>query len=116
MSIRNIRTAAFCTNVRLLNQGDVKLHDIEIDGVYDMSRESSHMDRGIFAVRVGDTHLYGTRHSTKDETYNIQIKNVVGGGWYVVSLAGEIDRLVMYGIEAVNGAKMLRDERGSGNV
>ena len=114
VSIRNIRTAAFCTNVRLLNQGDIKLHDIEIDGVYDMSRESPYMDRGIFAVRVGDTRLYGTRHSTKDETYNIQIKNVVGGGWYVVSLAGEIDRLVMYGIEAVNGAKMLRDERGNG--
>ena len=111
VQIKNIRTAAFCTNVRLLNQGDIKLHDIEIDGVYDMSAQSPHLDRGIFAVRVGDTRLYGTRHSTKDETYNIQIKNVVGGGWYVISLAGEIDHLVMYGIEAVNGAKMLRDDR-----
>ena len=111
VEIKNIASASFCTNVRLLNQGDVKLHDILIDGVYDKAQESPHMESGIFAVRVGDTHLYGTRHSTKEETYNIQIKNVVGGGWYVVSLAGEIDRLVMYGIEAINGAKMVRDNR-----
>ena len=111
VEIRNIASASFCTNVRLLNQGDIKLHDILIDGVYDKAQESPHMESGIFAVRVGDTHLYGPRHSTKEETYNIQIRNVVGGGWYAVSLAGEIDRLVMYGIEAINGAKMVRDDR-----
>ena len=111
VEIRNIASASFCTNVRLLNQGDVKLHDVLIDGVYDKAESSPHMDRGIFAVRVGDTHLYGARHSTKDETYNIQIRNVVGGGWYAVSLAGEIGNLVMYGIEAVNGAKMVLDKR-----
>ena len=111
--ISNIRTAAFCTNVRLLNQGDIKLHDIVIDGVYDTSSDSPYMDRGLYAVRVGDTRMYGDRHSTKDETYNIQIKNVVGGGEYVVSLAGEIDRLSMYGIESIGGAKMLLDQRGN---
>ena len=111
VEIKNIASASFCTNVRLLNQGDVKLHDLLIDGVYDKAQESPHMESGIFAIRVGDTHLYGPRHSTKEETYNIQIRNVVGGGWYAVSLAGEIDRLVMYGIEAINGAKMVRDDR-----
>lgn len=111
VEIRNIRTAAFCTNVRLLNQGDVKLHDIMIDGVYDMGNESEYMDRGIFAVRVGDTRLYGSRHSTKDETYNITIKNVCGKGYYVISLAGAIKDLVLFGIEAADGAKMIKDER-----
>ena len=76
VEIRNIRTAAFCTNVRLLNQGDVSLHDIVIDGMYDMARECPYMDRGLYAVREGDTRLYGTRHATEDETYNITIKNV----------------------------------------
>jgi hypothetical protein len=33
VTIRNIASASFCTNVRLLNQGEVKLHDILIDGV-----------------------------------------------------------------------------------
>lgn len=111
VEIKNIASAAFCTNVRLLNQGDVKLHDILIDGVYDMASNSPHMDRGLYAVRVGDIHLYGTRHATKDETYNITVKNVCGGGDYVISLAGAMKNLVYFGIEAINGAKMLKDDR-----
>ena len=111
VTIKNIRTASFCTNVRLLNQGDIKLHDILIDGVYDVGNVSPHMDRGKYAVRVGDTKMYGTRHATADETYNITIKNVRGGQEYVISLAGQMNNLTMYGIEAFNGAKMLLDER-----
>lgn len=109
--IKNIRSAAFCTNVRLLNQGDIKLHDILIDGVYDMGDVSPYMNHGIYAVRVGDTKMYGTRHATADETYNITIRNVRGGQEYVVALAGQMSNLTMYGIEAFNGAKMLLDER-----
>lgn len=111
VEIRNIRTAAYCSNVRLLNQGDIKLHDITIDGVYDMSGESPYMDKGIYTVRVGDVHLYGTRHATEDETYNITIKNVCGGGEYVLCLAGAMKNLVYFGIEARDGAKMLKDDR-----
>ena len=109
--IRNIRTAAFCTNVRLLNQGDVKLHDIVIDGVYDTSKDSPHMDKGLYAVRIGDTHLYGTRHATEEETYNITVKNVRGGGDYVLSLAGAMKNLVLFGIEAMGNTKMIKDNR-----
>ncbi len=111
VEIKNIASAAFCTNVRLLNQGDVKLHDITIDGVYDTSCDSPYMDKGLYAVRIGDTHLYGTRHATKDETYNITVKNVCGGGDYVISLAGAMKNLVYFGIEAINGAKLLKDDR-----
>lgn len=112
VEIKNIRSAAFCSNVRLLNQGETKLHDILIDGVYDLAPESPHMDKGGMAVRVGDIDfLYGTRHSTKEETYNITIKNVVGSGVYVVTLAGEIGNVVMYGIESRDGAILLRDNR-----
>ena len=65
VEIKNVRSSAFCTNVRLLNQGDVRLHDVLIDGVYDMSSDSTYLDRGLYAVRVGDLHLYGTRHATE---------------------------------------------------
>ena len=109
--IRNIRSAAFCTGVRLLNQGDIALHDIEIDGVYDTALECPYLDHGLYAVRVGDTRLYGTRHATEDETYNISIKNVSGAGDYVISLAGAMKNLTMYGIEAFGNAKMLLDQR-----
>ena len=111
VEIKNVRSAAFCTNVRLLNQGDVKLHDVLIDGVYDTSADCPYLDKGIYAVRVGDNHLYGTRHATEDETYNVTIRNVRGGGEYVLSLAGAIGNLNMYGIEAVYGTKMLLDNR-----
>lgn len=111
VEIRNIRTAAYCSNVRLLNQGDIKLHDITVDGVYDMGPESPHLDRGAYAIHIGDTRLYGSRHSTEDETYNITVKNVRGGGLYALALAGAMKNFVCYGIEAVNGAKMLKDER-----
>lgn len=111
ITIQNIRSAAYCSCVRLLNQGGTKLHDILIDGVFDMGPESPHMDRGYLAIRIGDTHLYSTRFQTAEETYNIAVKNVRGGGVYAVSLAGEIKNFSMYGIETFNGAKMLLDER-----
>lgn len=111
VKIRNIKSAAFCTIVRLLNQGGTRLHDIDIDGVTDVAPECERLDHGLYAVRVGDVRLYGSRHATADETYNISIKNVVGSGDYVVSLAGDMRDLVVYGIEARGDAKMLLDER-----
>ena len=106
VTIRNIRTSAYCTNVRLLNQGDTKLHDIDIDGVWDTSENSPHMDHGNFAIRIGDKHMYGYRHCTAEETYNISVKNVYGRGVAVLALAGEIGNLVTYGIEAAEGTPM----------
>lgn len=111
VQIRNVATAALCTNVRLLNQSGVKLHDILIDGVEDVSKDSPYMETGIFAVRVGDNRMYGDRHSTCDETYNITVRNVRGGGQHVLSLAGATKNLVFYGIESLGETKMLLDER-----
>ncbi len=93
--IRNVQSAAYCANVRLLNQGGIGLYNILIDGVMDTSADSPHMDRGIYAVRVGDNHLYGSRHSTPDETKNITIRNVYGRGVCAVQLAGAITNLVL---------------------
>ena len=112
--IRGVRTAAYCTNVRLLNQGGVPLHDILIDGVEDVGRSSEHMHGGgIYAVRIGDTHLYGERHATKEETYNITVKNVYGAGLYVLALAGEIDNLTLHSLTAAEGTPLVLDERGA---
>ncbi len=107
--IKNVRAASFCSLVRLLNQGEIKLHDIEIDGVYDLCRESEHLDLGLHGVRVGDKHLYGTRHCTKEETYNILIKNVYAAGISALALAGEIGNLSIYGIECAEGTRMFAE-------
>lgn len=109
--IRDVRTAAFCSNVRLLNQGGIKLHDIEIDGVCDMSADCPHMDRGLYAVRIGDTRLYGSRHATPDETYNISVRNVRGGGDYAVALAGSITHLTLESISCIGSTALLPDQR-----
>ncbi len=116
ITVRNIASAAFCTNVRLLNQGDIKLHDVQIDGVTDTAKDSPHMDKGLYAVRIGDTHLYGTRHATAEETYNITVRNVRGGGQYVVALAGDMKDVTVEGIEALEGTKLLLDERSKQEI
>ena len=112
ITVKNIRTASFCTNVRLLNQGDVILHDVLVDGVMDTSADCPHLDRGLYGVRVGDVHLYGSRHATEDETYRIEIRNVRSRGEYAVVLAGEMRELILSGIECFDGARMLWDRRG----
>lgn len=113
VTVRNIRSSAFCTIVRMLNQGGIKLHDITVDGVYDTSESNDYFDTGLYAVRIGDVRLYGERHATKDETYNIAVRNVYGNGEYAVSLAGDMRDFTMYGIECAKGTRMLLDERNT---
>lgn len=112
VKIRNVRGASFCSLVRLLNQGDIKLHDIEIDGVQDECRRSPHLDHGMYAVRVGDKKMYGDRHSTKEETYNITLRNIYGEGAHAVALAGEIGNLLMENITCGEETELLLDWRG----
>ena len=69
------------------------------------------IDHGLYAVRVGDKHLYGSRHSTEEETYNITIRNVQGGGDYVLVLAGAIKNLITENIIAIGETPILRDRR-----
>ena len=95
VSVRNVNSAAYCSNVRLLNQSGIKLYNILIDGVMDASLGSDCMDRGGNGVRIGDVHLYGTRHSTEEETFNITVRNVCSRAGRVMSLAGAITNLTL---------------------
>lgn len=78
--IRNVNTASFCANVRLLNGDGIKLHDVLIDGVFDASSENRFMDDGHVHVRIGDAHNYGTFVSQPGEVYNITVRNVHSRG------------------------------------
>jgi hypothetical protein len=110
ISIKNVHSKAFCSNVRLLSQDGIKLYDIVVDGVTDEGRDSIYMDYGTYAVRVGDSHLYGKRFSTKDEVYNITIKNVYGDGEYAVALGGEIGNLTLLNIKNGSHAQLIIDK------
>ena len=91
-------TSSLCANVRLLNQGGVKLYNVLIDIVVDTSKDSPYLKRGSSGVRVGDIYLYGDRHATSKETYNISIKNVVSRAVKPINLAGEIGNITIENI------------------
>lgn len=113
IEIKNVRSAAYCSMVRLLSQGGVPLHDILVDGVYDVSDENECMDRGGCGVKIGEgSRLYGSRHSTEDETYNITVKNVRSRGKFgAIVLGGNMKDVVWENIEPFDGAEMLNDMR-----
>ena len=104
ITVKNVATASYCSNMRLLNQGGIKLHDIYIDGIYDTSENSPHMDRGNYAIRLGDRRLYGSRQCTSDEFYNITVRNIRSRAEFAVSLGVEPKNLVLDNVEVFDGA------------
>ena len=106
ITVRNIKSSSWCAIIRLLNQGGIKLYNVLIDGVTDTSKDSPHMNRGLFGVRIGDRRLYSTRHSTEDETYNIVVRNVFSRAETVVDMAGSIKNCTVENIYPFDGAKV----------
>ena len=53
--------------------------------------------------------MYSDSHSTKEETYNISIKNIYGRSRAAIALAGEIGNLTIYGVECAEGTPMFYD-------
>lgn len=111
ITVENVRAAAYCSLVRLLNQGGMVLHDVLVDGVEDMARGCPYLDGGIYAVNMGDIHMYGARHSLPEETYNITLRNIRGCGEAVLRLAGSAENLILENIEAMEGTELIRDQR-----
>lgn len=110
VEIRNVASSAYCSNVRILNQGDHKIHDIYIEGVYDTSENSPHMDRGGCGVRIGDSsYMYGTRVSTEDETYNITVRNVRTRALRALALHGAMKNVVIENVEIFDGGGEIED-------
>lgn len=103
ITVRNIKSSSWCAIIRLLNQGGVKLYNILIDGVFDTSKNSTHMNRGLFGIRIGDKHMYGSRHSTAEETYNIAVKNVFSRAVTLIDLAGSITNLTVENVFGFDG-------------
>jgi len=102
--IRNVMSSAYCANVRLLNQSGVKLYNILVDGIMDTSKDSPCLERGGSGVRIGDTHMYGTRHATADETYNITIRNVCSRAGAAMRIAGAMRDCLFENIRTFDGA------------
>ena len=74
--IRNLHSAALCSNVRLLCGDGVKVHDVLIDGVFDASRECRFLDKGYNTVKLGDLHNYSTSLAKYGDMFNITVRNI----------------------------------------
>lgn len=101
--VRNVNACSYCAIVRLLNQGGVKLFNVLVDGVFDSSRECEYMDRGMYGVRIGDTQMYGSRHSTEEECFNITVRNVFTRAKQVLNIAGTMKQVVLENIRGFDG-------------
>ena len=88
--IRNINSATLYANVRLLNQGGTKIYNVLIDGIMDSSKDFPGLKQGSSGVRIGDHNLYGSRHATSDETYNITVRNVYSGALAPLNIVCEM--------------------------
>jgi len=110
--IRNVHSAAQCSNVRLLNQGALKIYNVLIDGVMDASQHDPHMERGSIGVRIGDAdHLYGSRPSTCDETFNITVRNVYSRAHRVIHLGGAMKNVTLENINGFDNYDVLIDNK-----
>lgn len=116
ISIRNINTKSLHGNVRLLNQGGTKLYNILVDGVFDASANSSHLIETKRtwgrAVCIGSECPYGGRHSTKEETYNITIRNIYSRAKNAVSVDGCVARLTLDNINGFDCCESILVNRG----
>lgn len=114
--IRNVVSTAYCAIVRLLNQSGIKLYNILVDGVMDTSKDSKYCERGETGVRVGDVHMYGTRHATEDETYNITVRNVYSRAHAAMRIAGAMRDCVFENIRAFDDCETVIENSASVDI
>ncbi|MBR5587081.1 MAG: hypothetical protein IKW02_03870, partial [Clostridia bacterium] len=113
IKIKNVVSETLASNVRLLCQGEARLHNVMVDGVEDISGQSNHLlTHGDSGVKVNDTRLYGSRPVTEDDMYNIVIKNVRSRAHYALSLAGKKIKNFSYeNIVCFDGGGFINDLR-----
>lgn len=108
--IEHVHASAFCTVVRLLSQGGTQLHDVTVEDIQDTSADKKYFDRGLYAVRIGDTHRYGkTPESADIDTYNITVKDVTGCGEAVVHTVGNMEKNRFENIKAIGAGTVERE-------
>lgn len=103
VTIRNVRAAAQCGIIRLLNQGGTSLYNISVSGIFDTSADDDRLDRGDRGVKIGDRKLYGEYYPTGDETYNISVKDVESRARTALSVHGEVKNLTVENIRGFDG-------------
>ena len=109
--IRNIRACSLCAIIRLLNQSGARLYNVLIDGVFDSSLDSEHVDRGNYGIQIGDTHLYGDRQPDEDNLADVMIRNAYLRTLHGITFAGGMKNVVTENVSAFADDCILFDDR-----
>ena len=109
--IKDIHSYSFCSLVRLLNQGGVRLYNITVSGVTDTWEPDCGISRSNYAVRLGDPHPYGGRAALPEETSHITVENVISAARLAgVNLSGGMSHVL------VRNARLARAAGGAAAV
>ena len=114
ISIKNIKAQSYCSLVRLLSQSDAEMYNITVENVEDVSDGVTHFDYGVCALRIGDTHQYGTGAASEDDMHDIKVANLSSSGEYVLKLAGKMRDVNITGLKALNDRTELISEKHTG--
>lgn len=101
ITIKNVTSDCFtCSNVRLLCEDGVKIHDVSVDHVADTRTDSRY--KAVMTVRIGDL-CYGRRQSKMGDIYNIKINDVISKGKMAVALCKSLKDSVISNITVEEG-------------
>ena len=111
LTVRRVYSEAFCSIVRLLNQGGIKQHDVVIEEIVNTWHNTDNMDSPGGCVRIGDNAPYGSSPTTEELTYNITVRNIYGRGKSALCLACDIGNLIYENICAHSDTIAILDEQ-----
>ena len=104
ITVRNVKTAAYCANVRILAQGGGRIRRVTVDGVTDASDGKTYIrGRGGRGVNIGDKHVYGVYQCDPGDMDEITVRNVRSRAHYGVSVRGPVGRLTLENVTGFDG-------------
>lgn len=104
ITVRNVQTmvAGGHHTVRLLNHDGIKLYNISISDVVDIS--SSSQTRARAGVKIGDTGYWSLAQNQLGETYNIFITNVHSRATSTILIQGTLKDAVLCDLDPFDGS------------
>ena len=105
ITVRNVRSSAFCSNVRLLCQGGGKVYNILVEHVVDTSKDSPYMTRGAFGVRIGDQRPYNRQKPAAEDFYGITVRDVVSRASIGVGVYGPVGNCLIDRVAGFDGCE-----------
>ena len=104
VTVRNVKTAAYCSNVRILAGGGGRIRRVLVDGVTDTSDGKTYIaGRGARGVNIGDRHIYAGSQCDPGDMDDITVRNVRSRAHYGVSVRGPVGNVKIENVVGFDG-------------